>query len=531
MSSAKRRDRREGTPRHPETPVDGPLGSLSVLGVPLAFIAGLLALTALPRINENTHLLWSFWSAGALMLGWLALLAVRGLRAGVPGIYLAPPRPQHYIQACCHLTVYAFWGYFWRPVYDFAPLLVGQLFFAYAFDLLLSWSRGEKYGLGFGPFPIIFSTNLFLWFVDDWFAFQFLLVAIGFAGKAFVRWERDGKRVHIFNPSAFTLAIFSVVLLATGTTHLTWGQEIASTLSLGPYIYTVLFLVGLVVMYFFSITPVTAMAALTLFAGSQIYYAITGVPYFVDSDIPSAVFLGLHLLVTDPSTSPRTPLGRAIFGVLYGVGVFGLYALLGALGMPTFYDKLLCVPLLNLAVPWIDRTVRAIGDRPLLHTLGLDPPLGRANLAHMAVWVLIFGVMTVTGAADGMHKGDSLPFWEQACAADKPQACARLLRIEASYCGDNTGWACNELGRHYTEGKLVPTDPDRAFAYFSRACEARFQAGCVNLLDASTPARANPRAFDLRLLVRESGPNLMETPEPELFARACRHGWEFACSR
>jgi hypothetical protein len=127
--------------------------------------------------------------------------------------------------------------------------------------MLQSWSRRESYGLGFGPFPIIFSTNLFLWFVDDWFAFQFLLVAIGFAGKAFVRWERDGRRVHIFNPSAFTLAIFSVVLLATGTTHLTWGQEIDSTLSLGPYIYTLLFLVGLVVMYFFSITPVTARCA------------------------------------------------------------------------------------------------------------------------------------------------------------------------------------------------------------------------------------------------------------------------------
>lgn len=56
------------------------------------------------------------------------------------------------------------------------------------------------------------------------------------------------------------------------------------------------------------------------------------------------MFLGLHLLVTDPSTSPRTPLGRAIFGVLYGVGVFGLYALLGAFGLPTFYDKLLCMP-------------------------------------------------------------------------------------------------------------------------------------------------------------------------------------------
>ena len=95
--------------------------------------------------------------------------------------------------------------------------------------------------LGFGPFPIVFSTNLFLWFKDDWFALQFVLIAVGFLGKAFVRWERDGKRVHIFNPSAFTLALFSLVLLATGTTDLTWGQEIATTFSLGPRIYMVLF--------------------------------------------------------------------------------------------------------------------------------------------------------------------------------------------------------------------------------------------------------------------------------------------------
>jgi len=51
-------------------------------------------------------------------------------------------------------------------------LLAAQLAFAYAFDMLLSWSRRDSYGLGFGPFPIIFSTNLFLWFRDDWFAWM-----------------------------------------------------------------------------------------------------------------------------------------------------------------------------------------------------------------------------------------------------------------------------------------------------------------------------------------------------------------------
>ena len=500
--------------------------------LPLAFTIAMLALTAMPRLQTTPVLTWSFWGAGTVLILWNLLLFLRFSGNGRrPRIAAVAPRPQHYIQTFCHSCVYAYWGYYWPPVYDFFPLLAGQLLFAYAFDILLAWSRGEDYQFGWGPFPIVFSTNLFLWFKDDFFYWQFVLIALGFAGKAFVRWHRDGKRVHIFNPSAFTLAIFSIVLLATGTTSLTWGQEIATTFSLGPRIYTVLFLIGLVVMYFFSITTVTAAAAVTLVGLSTVYYAATGVPYFLDSDIPSAVFLGMHLLVTDPSTSPRTPFGRVIFGISYGLGVFGLYSLLGSMGMPTFYDKLLCVPILNLLVPAIDRWVKSITPSALLHRLALDGPLGRGNLMHMAVWAGVFVVMMSTGSADGMHRGDSLPFWQQACAESRPHACERLLRIESSYCGDNAGWACNELGNQYLEGKIVAADPDRAFGYFARACEGRFQAGCVNMLDASTPSRINPRPFDLRLLLREGGPNLLEMPEPALYERACRHGWSFACQR
>ena len=504
--------------------------SLGAFAAPLAFTTGLLALTLLPRVRETEALTWSFWGAAAVLLAWQAVLALRAGRNEVSW-ELSTPRPQHYVQSLCQFCVYLYWGLYWPPVYDYFPLLFGQLLFAYAFDLLLAWSRRERYAMGFGPFPIVFSTNLFLWFKDEWFVWQFALIAVGFLGKAFVRWQRDGRSMHIFNPSAFTLAIFSLGLVVTGTTHLTWAQEINSTFALGPQIYTVLFLIGLVVMYFFAITPITAAAAATLFAGSAIFSMATGVPYFVDSEIPSAVFLGLHLLVTDPSTSPRTPFGRVIFGMLYGTGVLILYAVLGALGLPTFYDKLLAVPLLNLAVPAIDRVARSVGERPLLQRLGLTAPLGRRNLAHMAVWVAFFTVMTATGRTDGMHTGDSLPFWSQACDENRPFACERFLRIEASYCSDNTGWACNELGRHYVEGRLVSQDLERAYGYFSRACEARFQAGCVNLLDPSEPARANPRALDLRLLVREGGVNLLDMPEQELHRRACRHGWTFACDR
>jgi TPR repeat protein len=149
----------------------------------------------------------------------------------------------------------------------------------------------------------------------------------------------------------------------------------------------------------------------------------------------------------------------------------------------------------------------------------------------MGAWALLFLVMTASGGADGMHRGDALPFWQQACAEGRPHACDRLLRLEASYCGDNAGWACNELGVQYLEGRIVAVDRDRALTFFSRACEARFHVGCVNLLEHDPARRADPRTLDLRLLLREGGPNLIDMPEPALYARACRHGWSFACAR
>ena len=489
----------------------------------------LLTVSLVPRISQNPILSRSIWSAAVVIAVWQVLLYLDVKRTAATKTLTVELRSQHYIQAAVQAMVFAYWGYYWRPVYDHTWLLVAQLLFAYAFDMLLSWSRRKTYVLGFGPFPIIFSTNLFLWFRDDWFYLQFVMIAIGFLGKEYVRWNRDGRRVHIFNPSAFSLAIFSLILVATDTTSLTFGQEIATTLSLAPQIYLFLFLIGLVVMYFFSITLVAGSAAIVLFGSSALYSTLTGTPYFIDSEIPTAVFLGLHLLVTDPSTSPRTQIGKVLFGVLYGVGVFGLYTLLGAIGIPTFYDKLLCVPLLNLSVKGIDGLVRSLSARSGLSRLQIMWTPERANLLYMAIWILFFGVMTLQGSTDGRHRGDTIPFWEQACADGRRGACDRLLQIESSYCSDNSGWACNQLGQHYTEGNVVEADTDQALRYFSRACELRFTAGCLNVLTPGRIEQANPRPLDLRLLLREGGGNLMEMSESDLYARACEHRWLFAC--
>ena len=181
-------------------------------------------------------------------------------------------RKQHYLQACAQSAVLIYWGWYWREVYASARLIAAQLVFAYAFDALLTWSRRDTYTLGFGPFPIIFSTNLFLWFKPDWFYLQFLMVAVGFAGKALIHWTKDGRRTHIFNPSSFTLAVFSFGLILTGTTHLTWGPEIATTQLLPPHIYLLIFLVALPGQFLFGVAAMTLAAVATTYTFGLVYF-------------------------------------------------------------------------------------------------------------------------------------------------------------------------------------------------------------------------------------------------------------------
>lgn len=92
---------------------------------------------------------------------------------------LAVPSSVHYVQATMQLCIYAYWGWYWREVYHYMPLIGVQLVFAYVLDMLVCWARRDTWVLGFGPWPIILSTNLFLWFKDDWFFLQFVLVSTG----------------------------------------------------------------------------------------------------------------------------------------------------------------------------------------------------------------------------------------------------------------------------------------------------------------------------------------------------------------
>ena len=360
------------------------------------------------------------------MLGaWLAALVT--LRRGAA--VLVALRPQHYVQACAQGSILLYWGWHWREVYDSAHLLLAQLLFAYAFDLLLSWSRRGAYTLGFAPLPVIFSINLFLWFKPDWFYFQFLLIALGFAAKDLIRWEKDGRRVHIFNPSSFPLGLFSLGLILTGATSLTWGQEIATTLNRAPQMYLFIFLVSLPGQILFGVAGMTMAAVVTMYVFGLVYFAAAGTYYFVDAYIPIAVFLGMHLLFTDPSTAPRSELGRLAFGVVYALGVIALYGVLGAYGQPRFYDKLLAVPVMNLLIQLMDRAsrtemVRRVDPAALWRGLA-----GRSrNAAYVGVWTVIFILISAAGGVGDTHRGVEVTFWRQACADNLPERLPALCR-------------------------------------------------------------------------------------------------------
>jgi hypothetical protein len=509
------------------------------LVLPLTFTCGLSALALLARVRDHPAVLLAFLGAALALLGWTAAL-VFGVRRRPRRLVLEVVlRKQHYVQACAQGSVLLYWGWYWPPVYESVHLILAQLLFAYAFDMLLAWSRRDVYTLGFGPFPVIFSINLFLWFKPDWFYLQFLLVALGVAAKELIRWNRDGRRTHVFNPSSFPLAVFSLGLIATGTSDLTWGREIASTQFYPPHIYLLLFLVGLPGQFFFGVTTMTMSAVVTTYVFGLLYFATNGVYFFYDSYIPIAVFLGMHLLFTDPSTSPRTDQGRVIFGALYGLSTVALYQWLGSSGMPTFYDKLLQVPLLNLSVKGIDHVVRSGVLRlfdPSRLLSALTPRL--RHIAYISVWAMAFTTMSAAGGVGDDHPGQWLPFWQQACADGRNYACPYLADRELRFCGDGSGWACNEAGILHValsqSGEdLRRLDPSGAAEPFGRGCELGFSAACRNLDALSGTGgelvRAVPTFDDYPIVLRGSKGPVREEGRTALYALACRQGWPDTC--
>jgi Sel1 repeat-containing protein len=522
-------------------------GKISTNRVPplrLAFALALFlaCLVFLPGIKANSRVEWSLLGAAGSLLCFLYFLRRQVIQTGRELRYEFLPKPVHYVQLTMHSCIYAYWGWYWREVYHQVPLIFAQLVFVYALDMLVCWSRRDKWILGFGPFPIVLSTNLFLWFKPDWFFLQFLMLATGVLCKEFITWTREGRRAHIFNPSAIALFVFSVGLIVTHSTQISWGEEIAVSFDRPPHIYLEIFLLGLVVQGLFSVTLVTLSAAAALYAMNLVFTHATGLYYFVDTNIPAAVFLGLHLLVTDPATSPRKGFGKIVFGAGYGALVFGLYWLLGWIGAPTFYDKLLCVPLLNLTVRALDRVSVALEER--FQTARFLPAWTprQTNLAHMGVWICLFAVMFTTGFLGSHHPGADPEFWRKACLEGHSAACQSWVRQMKIGCYHGSGPACMVLGNALNDGRMVPADPAEAAKNFAHSCELGVSSGCANVFRLvagshgevfqSACDRGDSESCFLLGSLYYAGQGVPKDPGRafHLFQQSCTAGWWRGCS-
>ena len=418
------------------------LSPAGAFGAALVPALALAAFVLVDIVHDNPTLFRAFDGAALALGAWNVALFAASRRGGQRRTLEIAPRAQHHVEACAQASVLLYWGWHWAPVYDAVPLIAGQLVFAYGFDLLLGWSRRDAHRLGFGPVPVIFSINLFLWFTDDWFHFQFLLVAIGFAAKELIRWKRDGRLVHIFNPASFPLAVFALALIVTGMSDVTRAQDIAISQFYPPQMYLWIFLIALPGQYLFGVTTMTMAAVVSTYLFGLLYLAATG----------------------------RTVRGA---GPGWGADVLR-QAAAGAVAEPVG-DR--------------DRPGGAFGCLPAVRSGGA-PALADAAAAALGVhWGVgrRAAISAVRGVGD-RHPGQWVPFWQQACEDGRPHACGFLVAQQSRLCNMGSGCAWNQAGVLQAGlGGAGGVGDERegggqaeALFAFQRGCELGFEAACGN---------------------------------------------------
>jgi hypothetical protein len=208
-------------------------------------------------------------------------------------------------------------------------------------------------------------------------------------------------------------------------------------------------------------------------------------------------------------------------------------------GLPTFYDKLLQVPLLNLSAKAIDRFA-ASPALNFLNPVRLAPALaGRKRyMAYVSLWAGLFLSFNVTNVLNDNHPGQWVPFWQHACDEGRAFACPYLADLEQGLCNQGSPWACNEAGlmqvalsRSGEDSRR--TDPRGAAPSFRRGCVFGLQTACRNataLEDGSDHfASSQPTPQDFPILLRGSKGEVRETDTNALLALACKQGWANAC--
>ena len=249
-------------------------------------------------------------------------------------------RKAHVVQALVHSSIFAYWSVYWPGVGQQLPMILLMIVMAFAADAACCFAKFGSWRVGFGPLPVVFSTNLFVW-LDVRGA---TLAMVGaFVCKTFV--QREGR--HIFNPSVAGLTLNALcTVLFPDFVHF---GGLFHTLNMAPNMSEWVFLGSLIPLVMFRLLPVSLGAVIGLFY-------LTETP----GALRPTLLLMMTLLATDPATTPRSDLGRFVFGLLVGLS-YPLYSrLLHSLGQPDDFAKILSVPLANVLAPWLDRITSAV---------------------------------------------------------------------------------------------------------------------------------------------------------------------------
>ena len=228
-----------------------------------------------------------------------------------------------------------------------------------------------------------------------------------------------------------------------------------------------------------------------------------------------------------------------MFGAIYGMSTIVLYELLARAGLPTFYDKLLHVPLLNLSITSIERAARSRVHRRF------DPAaLGRSlnpiqrNLAYVSVWCLVFSAMSAAQGVGDHHPGQWLPFWQKACTEGRRGACDFLAARLSAHCEGGSGWACNEAVIVRRRRSEPAEDGEKtaladAMGSLERGCAFGFKPACENELKTlkgnGPPESAPPTLDDYPIILRGSKQRVSDRNPSALYRLACKEGWSDAC--
>jgi hypothetical protein len=317
-------------------------------------------------------------------------------------------------------------------VEDYVGIVAAQLVFAYLLEGGLGLARHGKWLLGLGPFPIVFSVNLFVWYMrgETWCGFA--VIAVALMAKATLR--RNGR--HIFNPSALGISVLGLFYMLEmwqvgwGNTTLFTFVDVSHPLTAAPNMTELILLLAIVPQFRFPIVLISMSALLVMLALTDSFGG--GNPLAIIRNNPlhplwPPVFLAITLLATDPATIPKTQNGKLLFGCALGLLIALMSSIVNGSSGDDYFTKVMPIPLLNLLIHRFDRWGESLPE-----TLG-RPFQVRFNRIHMACFV----VLTAVGLATTNVKQEGL---ENAHFYLEDRVRHLDLKSEKDRCVPNPAW-------------------------------------------------------------------------------------------